>query len=115
MAMSLNDDDKQWLRELIGSSEGRHRELLEASEGRYLGLLEASEGRYREGLAELRIELLERLEAVETRLLTEFHKWASPMEARQRAHTAAIRATDLEFEQLEGRVKKLESNPPPMQ
>jgi hypothetical protein len=36
------------------------------------------------------------LERVETRLLTEFHKWASPAEARAKTHTAAIRAIDLE-------------------
>jgi hypothetical protein len=32
------------------------------------------------------------LERVETRLLTEFHKWASPVELRQRSHSAAMRA-----------------------
>jgi hypothetical protein len=33
-----------------------------------------------------------RLEKVETTLLTEFHKWASPVEARQRTHAAARNA-----------------------
>ena len=32
------------------------------------------------------------LERVETALLTEFHKWASPADMRARTHTAAIRA-----------------------
>jgi hypothetical protein len=41
-------------------------------------------------------------------LLTEFHKWASPAEARARTHTAAIRAIDLEMEALTERVQKLE-------
>ncbi|MGA2598261.1 MAG: hypothetical protein ABSH09_14870 [Bryobacteraceae bacterium] len=50
----------------------------------------------------------EQLEAVETRILTEFHKWASPLEARQRSHSAAIRALDMEQESLNDRVKKLE-------
>ena len=31
----------------------------------------------------------ERLEHIETNVLTEFHTWASPVEARQRSHTAA--------------------------
>jgi hypothetical protein len=52
------------------------------------------------------------LERVETNLLTEFHKWASPVEARQRSHTAALRAFDLEMESLSDRVTKLESGPP---
>ena len=34
----------------------------------------------------------QRLEKVETTLLTEFHKWASPVELRQKSHAAAIRA-----------------------
>ena len=52
------------------------------------------------------------LERVETNLLTEFHKWASPVEARQRSHTAALRALDVEMESLSDRVKKLEGGPP---
>jgi hypothetical protein len=43
---------------------------------------------------------------VETTLLTEFHKWASPNEARMRTHTAALRAIDLEA--VSERVTKLE-------
>lgn len=54
-------------------------------------------------------ELLdERLERVETSLLTAFHQWTSPMEARQRTHTAALKAVDAEMEYLSDRVKKLE-------
>ena len=56
--------------------------------------------------------ITEQLERVETNLLTEFHKWASPVEARQRSHTAALRALDVEMESLSDRVKKLESGPP---
>jgi hypothetical protein len=48
------------------------------------------------------------LERVETTLLTEFHKWASPADARMKTHTAAIRAIDLEMEALTERVQKLE-------
>ena len=50
----------------------------------------------------------EQLERVETTLPTEFHKWASPLEARQRTHSAALRALDLEMVQMDDRVKKLE-------
>ena len=50
----------------------------------------------------------QRLEKVETTLLTEFHKWASPVELRQKSHAAAIRALDTEVEALSDRVKNLE-------
>jgi hypothetical protein len=52
----------------------------------------------------------EQLEKVETTLLTEFHKWASPLELRQRSHTAALRALDAEVESLSDRLNKLEGN-----
>lgn len=50
----------------------------------------------------------ERLEKVETNLLTEFHRWASPVELRQRSHAAALRALDTEVESLSDRLKNLE-------
>jgi len=37
-----------------------------------------------------------RLEKVETTLLTEFHKWASPVELRHKSHAAALRVLDAE-------------------
>lgn len=52
--------------------------------------------------------MLERLEGVETKLLTEFHKWASPVEMRVRSHSAALRAMDIEVETIADRVTKLE-------
>jgi hypothetical protein len=52
--------------------------------------------------------ITDRLEKVETTLLTEFHKWASPIEMRQRSHAAAIRAHDAELESLSDRLKNLE-------
>jgi len=48
------------------------------------------------------------LERVETTLLTEFHKWASPVELRQKSHAAALRALDVEVESLADRLKNLE-------
>jgi hypothetical protein len=51
-----------------------------------------------------------RMEKIETALLTEFHKWASPVEMRQRTHAAALRAIDTEMEAPNDRVKKLEAN-----
>ena len=54
----------------------------------------------------------ERCEQVETTLLTEFHKWASPAEARQRTISAALRAIDLEMESNKDLAKKREGRPP---
>lgn len=53
-------------------------------------------------------DLSEQIRDTETKLLTEFHKWASPNDARQRTHTAALRAIDLEMEALSDRVTALE-------
>ena len=52
--------------------------------------------------------ITEQLRGVETTLLTEFHKWASPAEARHRTHAAALRAVDPEMEALSDRVANLE-------
>jgi len=56
--------------------------------------------------------LTERIRGVETLLLTEFHKWASPVEMRARSH-AALRAMDAELEALQDRVKNIEGHGPP--
>ena len=53
----------------------------------------------------------EQLEAVETRLLTGFHQWASPVDTRLRAHSAAIRALDVEQEMVRDRMDKLDGGP----
>ncbi len=54
----------------------------------------------------------ERLETMETKLLTAFHQWASPVDTRLRAHTAAIRALDVEQEALRDRLDKVDGGPP---
>lgn len=48
------------------------------------------------------------MEKMETALLTEFHKWASPVVTRLRSHSDALRTLDLEIESLQNRVDKLE-------
>ncbi len=53
-------------------------------------------------------ETIEALRDVETKLLTEFHKWASPIDARLRTHMAMLRAIDLEMESHADRITKLE-------
>jgi hypothetical protein len=51
----------------------------------------------------------DRLEQLETRMLTEFHKWAQPVVGGLRSLTEALRTFDLELEALQSRVDKLEN------
>jgi hypothetical protein len=59
-------------------------------------------------LVAMEARMIAKIEEVETTLSTEFHKWASPADARARTHAAALRAIDLEIESLSDRVQKLE-------
>lgn len=81
--MSLSDEDKSWINEQLD--------------------------RVREEVAD---HVREQVERVESSPLTEFHRSAPPAEARQRSHTAVLRALDIEKESLSERVKKLESRSP---
>ncbi len=75
----LTDEDKQWIDKTIASRIEEERQWV-----------------------------VERIEKLETTLLTEFHKWASPIDLRQRTHAAALRALDAEVESLSDRLKHLE-------
>ena len=48
--------------------------------------------------------ILQNLERLETNLLAAFHQWATPVDARLRAHAATLRALDLEPEALKDRL-----------
>ena len=63
-------------------------------------------------VSSLKAYVNERCEQVETKLLTEFYKVASPAEARHRTISAALRAIDLEMEANHDLAKKLESRHP---
>ena len=63
--------------------------------------------RVTEQVTGLRAEIKAMGEHVETSLLTEFHKWASPNEARARGTREALHALDLEVDLLKERVAKL--------
>jgi hypothetical protein len=75
----LTDDDKKWITDEISRQISGSEERIGA-----------------------------RMEKIETALLTEFHKWASPVITRLRSHSDALRTMDLELEALQGRVDKLE-------
>ncbi len=63
-------------------------------------------------IAELRIYVDDRCEHVETTLLTEFHKWASPVEMRLRSHSSVLPTLDMDFEALADRIKRIEGREP---
>ena len=94
--MALTDEDRNWFSTLVTA-------LIRQSEERSDAKLVAAERRIKE-------ELKDAIEATENRLLTEFHKWASPLDPRMRTHTAAIRALDLETKLLATEFQN--SNPP---
>lgn len=64
-------------------------------------------------LRDLRQEFKEDLERVETKLLTEFHKWASPTEMRLRSNSLVMQAFDPELSNLKDRLNKLDPPIPP--
>jgi len=99
--MNLSDDDKKWFETVIDAKLGRLSADGEAYFDSRFNNLSATIESYRQ---EQRVAL----EALETKLLTEFHKWASPTELRIRSHADAIRAIDLELENTKERVSKLE-------
>ena len=84
--MALTDEDKQWIDE----------KLDRLSQG------------FNQGLEQFSEHFDQKLERVETKLLTAFHQWASPIDMRQRTHTATLKAIDAEMEALANRVTKLE-------
>ena len=74
--MSLSDGDKEWISSMMDARLAGVEQRMDRIEER----------------------IYQRIERVETSLLTEFHKWASPLEMRMRSHSAAMRALDLEVE-----------------
>jgi len=92
----LSDDDKQWFASHI---EGKIAESERRMSERMSALIAASEER-----------MSARIEKTETTLLTEFHKWASLVEMRQRTHAAVQRAIYAEMAALAVRGMKLEAS-----
>ena len=90
--MSLTDDDKSWISAQLAIIPSAA--WIEAT---FASAIADSETRTRAAI-----------ERVETSLLTEFHKWASPAGMRATSHALTIRALDLEMENLGERVTRLE-------
>ncbi len=62
----------------------------------------------KEDLTQLRIEMLERMEQMETTLLKEFCKWAVPNSARLKVHEVGLNALSERVELIEERLTNLE-------
>jgi|SRR5579883_78547 len=95
----LTEDDKQWIMNVLRTGMDKLRDDLH--------------GDIERARQEGRIDL----EKVETTLLTEFHKWASPVETRVRSHSSFLRALDVQSESmlddikdLQARIERLEQN-----
>ena len=83
----MTDDDKTWLTCLL---QGFEKRALVAAEAKV-------ETKFSERLHGFETRISARLQDFETKLLTAFHNLASPNEARQRTHTAVLRAIDEEM------------------
>src|SRR5438132_6125373 len=112
--MSLTDEDKQWINAQLERVETALNTGIERVETALNARIEYVETALNARIGHVETALNARIEHVETALLTEFHKWASPIEMRVRTHSAVLRAMDLEVEAVVERVTKLESRDNPM-
>lgn len=92
--MSLTNEDKLWITEQLTA----HSNVLTQHTRLEIGGLETRLKDYTHG----------QIEQLETKLLTEFQKWASPLENRMRVHRAAMQALDSQIDYVDDRLKKLE-------
>ena len=106
----MTEDDRNATTEIVAAAEQR---IVTAIATAMHAEIKASEERTNAAITAAEERTNARIEETETKLLTEFHKWASPNEARQRTHTAAIRAIDLELEAVSDRLAKVEGKQPP--
>jgi chaperonin cofactor prefoldin len=106
--MSLTEADKQWIVSQLERSAERTTSRMGSFEERMNSRMDSFEERMNSRMENLEERMNSRVEHVETALLTEFHKWASPMEMRVKSHSTVLRALDLEIESISERVTKLE-------
>ena len=101
------------LRDHLAAMEQRILQHVDASEKRIMQHVDTSEKRIMQHVDAIEKRILgyvdEKTEKVETSLLTEFHNWASPNEARARSMRESLRAFDLELDAIKERVRNLES------
>ncbi len=110
--MNLTDDDKKWFEALVARFATKEDLERFATKEDLAAKLERFATKEDLAAKLERYATKEDLERVETNLLTEFHKWASPTEARLRSYSANFHAIELELELLSHRIKKLEGPGP---
>jgi hypothetical protein len=96
----MTEEDKIWFAGFIDKA-------IQASENRMMRSIEAYVDK---AIQASETRMMEQMRSIETTLLTEFQKWASPIEMRIKTHTATLRAVDAEIEYLSDRVKNIEDN-----
>ena len=120
--MNLTEDDKKWIEKLMdrfATKEELGQFATKADLGQFATKADLGQFATKADLEQFATKAdLEQfatkadLERVETNLLTQFHAWASPIEARQRLHSANFRTIEVELESLSDRIKKLEGPGP---
>ena len=86
----MSDDDRQWLTALVMGLPTQIEGPIQSIDAQIQGI--------ETQIHSIETRLLERIELTETRLLTAFHQFAAPMEARVKSHSSLLRALDLELE-----------------
>ena len=100
--MSLTNEDISAFRALL-------QEELRANESRVYEHIERVQGDI--ALLTFKIATLatrDELTDMETKLLTAFHEWASPVEKRMNSNRAVMREFDAAIESIQARLRKLE-------
>ena len=109
--MNLTDDDKKWFEALVAPFATKvELQRMEAKLERFATKEDLERFATKADLE--RYATKADLERVETNLLTEFHKWASPAESRLRLQKENLHTIELEMELLSHRIKKLEGPRP---
>jgi hypothetical protein len=115
--VSLTNEDKEWLQAELGATLGRVESNVAASvkdlESRLSTLIFDVAASVRDLESRLTAKFSADLEAMETKLLTEFHKWASPTEMRLRSHSLVMHALDLDIGNLKEPKEKIKPTNPP--
>ena len=111
----LTDEDRKWFEARLDADKQEYQKLLERYVRVTFERMDADKQEMMQRFQDVdrrfdteRAHTDERIEALETKLLAGFHKWASPIDSRIRTHSSMLRTLDLEFEALRDRVQKLE-------
>ena len=125
--MTFTAEDQEWftssielivgqiVKSEVGAVEQKLSERIDQVEHKFSERMVLFEHKLSDHIEQVEQKLSERIdqvdvkvERVETALLTEFHKWASPTASRINSHTSLLRTLDMAHELPAERVTKLE-------